>query len=284
MTDLLGLAPLDQIQNWISAAHGWLPTAWQRGATWFATTDVRLITACICLTIGLFILMPGARRHAWRVPGAIVGGVGVALLLLLVPGSYLSVTAVSFALIASMTIVSAVGTVSSKSPIYCAIWFALTLFGVGSLLLINGAQFLGIATVAVYAGAIVVTLLFVLMLAQPEGHTNYDRISWGRTAQWLGCFAGSASACLLVWAFLQTPLVGTGIEAALNPTLADAHVASFGATMFSRYLVAVELGGLLLFAALVGAVSIAAVPVREMDRQIDRALGSSLSTGGIPHE
>jgi NADH-quinone oxidoreductase subunit J len=183
-----------------------------------------------------------------------------------------------------MTIIAAVGTVSSQRPVYCAIWFALTLFGVGSLLLINGAQFLAVATVAIYAGAIVVTLLFVLMLAQPEGHTPYDRISWGRLAQWLACFAGAASTCLLVWAFLQTPLPTGAVVATKNPTLTTDHVAALGAVMFSRYLIAVELGGLLLFAALVGAVSIAAIPSRDLDRQLDQALGGPASAGAVPHE
>jgi NADH-quinone oxidoreductase subunit J len=44
--------------------------------------------------------------------------------------------------------------------------------------MIQGAQFLGVATVVVYAGAILVTFLFVIMLAQPEGHAFYDRVSW----------------------------------------------------------------------------------------------------------
>ena len=57
----------------------------------------------------------------------------------------------------------------------------MSLLGTAALFLLQGAQFLGIATVAVYAGAIVVTFLFVLMLAQPEGHAFYDRISWGFT-------------------------------------------------------------------------------------------------------
>lgn len=274
----------DRITGWISGAYEAIHATWLRGEAWFAATEARLLTACLLLAVGLFILMPGRRRVKFRVIGGILGGLGVAVLLSLVPGSALSVTSVSFALICSMTIVSAVGTVTSKSPIYCAIWFALTLFGVGSLLLINGAQFLGIATVAVYAGAIVVTLLFVLMLAQPEGHTHYDRISWGRTAQWLACFAGAVSACLLIWAFLQTPLPAHTLDEAANPTLNSAHVASLGATLFSRYLIAVELGGLLLFAALVGAVSMAAVPASEMQRQLDRALRNSPATGGIPHE
>ena len=44
--------------------------------------------------------------------------------------------------------------------------------------MLQGAQFLAVATVVVYAGAILVTFLFVLMLAQPEGRTYYDRLSW----------------------------------------------------------------------------------------------------------
>ncbi len=46
------------------------------------------------------------------------------------------------------------------------------------LFLYDGAQFLGVATIVVYAGAILVTFLFVLMLAQPEGQAAYDRVSW----------------------------------------------------------------------------------------------------------
>ncbi len=59
-----------------------------------------------------------------------------------------------------------------------------SLLGTAGLFLFQGAQFLSIATVAVYAGAIVVTFLFVLMLAQPEGHAFYDRIGWGLRRDW----------------------------------------------------------------------------------------------------
>ncbi len=77
-----------------------------------------------------------------------------------------------------MTLVSAVCTVTFRSPVYCAIWFALSLLGTAGLFMLQGAQFLGVATIVVYAGAILVTFLFVLMLAQPEGHAYYDRVSW----------------------------------------------------------------------------------------------------------
>ena len=66
----------------------------------------------------------------------------------------------------------------SAIRVYCAIWFGLSLLGTAGLFLFAGAQFLAVATVVVYAGAILVTFLFVLMLAQPEGKAPYDRVSW----------------------------------------------------------------------------------------------------------
>ena len=50
--------------------------------------------------------------------------------------------------------------------------------GRGRSVPLTGADFLAVATLAVYAGAILVTFLFVLMLAQPEGDAPYDRVSW----------------------------------------------------------------------------------------------------------
>jgi hypothetical protein len=67
--------------------------------------------------------------------------------------------------------------VVSRSPVYAAIWFAMALAGVSGVLLVLGGQFLGVATIVVYAGAILVMFLFVLMLAQPAGLAPYDRVS-----------------------------------------------------------------------------------------------------------
>ncbi len=96
-----------------------------------------------------------------------------------------------FGLLAVTTVGSAVAMIGSRSAVYAAIWFALTLLGTGGLFLYQGAQFLGVATVVVYAGAIVVTFLFVIMLAQPDGHASYDRISWGWFAKPAAAIAGA---------------------------------------------------------------------------------------------
>ena len=81
-------------------------------------------------------------------------------------------------ILAAVTVSSAVGAITFRNPVYCAIWFGLSLLGVAGLFFFAGNQFLAVATVVVYAGAILVTFLFVLMLAQPEGKAAYDRVSW----------------------------------------------------------------------------------------------------------
>ena len=126
------------------------------------------------------------------------------------------------------------------------------------LFLLNGAQFLGVATIAVYAGAIVVTFLFVLMLAQPEGHSFYDRVSWGTMPAALGIAAGMLFAAAMTWAVLDydpaTPLVAAGQT---RQILTAEHVAALGGELFGPQLVLVEVAGVLLLAALVGAVAMA---------------------------
>ena len=82
-----------------------------------------------------------------------------------------------FLIVSLVAVVSGAATIVTRSPVYSAIWFALALFGVAGVLLVLGAQFLGVATVVVYAGAILVMFLFVLMLAQPAGLASYDRVS-----------------------------------------------------------------------------------------------------------
>jgi NADH-quinone oxidoreductase subunit J len=97
-----------------------------------------------------------------------------------------------FYVLSAITLIGAVGAVSSRAAIYCAIWFAGSLLGVAGLLVLAGAQFLGIATIVVYAGAIVVTFLCGIMLAQPRGNESYDRVSWGSLSKPVAVFAAAA--------------------------------------------------------------------------------------------
>jgi NADH-quinone oxidoreductase subunit J len=260
-------------------------------------------------SLALWLLIPGGR---WTSAASrTVGG-----LLALVSGVLFAAdwpllgnwgVQVVFWLLAGLTLGSGVAMIASKSPVYSALWFASSLVGSAGLFLMQGAQFLGGATIVVYAGAIVVTFLFVIMLASPEGHAAYDRLSWG----WF-----PRPAAILVGALLLGLLaasLGTFHDAARQPVevtvakstdeqlrssggvLHPQHMANLGRRLFSQQLVGVEVAGTLLMAALVGAVAVAIAgkqaPHRmtRADRQEEMeaiALGPGMrrtpaSTGGL---
>ena len=161
------------------------------------------------------------------------------------------------------------------------------------VLLVLGAQFLGVATIVVYAGAILVMFLFVLMLAQPAGLAPYDRVS---NEPLLSAIAGAvllglltlsigrlsaepASCCKLPSKADAMATAKPAAKLAVKPTgdqdgtqaaaaaatagdppatdpLAADHVARLGAELFGRHLLAVEAAGVLLLVALVGAIAI----------------------------
>ncbi len=126
---------------------------------------------------GLWLLLPRGTARG-RTAGALLALAALAAWAWQLPGLADRLAGGLFWVVAGVTIISAAATVTFRSPVYCAIWFGMTLAGTAGLFLLAGAQFLAVATLVVYAGAILVTFLFVLMLCQPEGHTSYDRRSW----------------------------------------------------------------------------------------------------------
>jgi NADH-quinone oxidoreductase subunit J len=214
--------------------------------------------------VGIWWLLPGSsfRRRAL---GGVLALVGFACFGSQVPAVGDWFTKGMFHAIAAATIVAAVATISFRSPVYCAIWFGMTLTGTAGLFLLAGAEFLAVATIVVYAGAILVTFLFVLMLSQPEGHTSYDRRSW---EPMVAAFTGAVLVGILTMMIGSTvtkvddrlpPDEEAGKVQASNNPLPEGEgdrpptISRLGAELFTRYLVAVEAAGVLLFAALVGA-------------------------------
>ena len=154
--------------------------------------------------VGIWWLLPGSSMRR-RTLGGVLALIGLALFGSQVPAVGDWFTKGMFHAIAGATIVAAVATISFRSPVYCAIWFGMTLTGTAGLFLLAGAEFLAVATLVVYAGAILVTFLFVLMLSQPEGHTSYDRRSWEAM---ISAFTGAVLVGIL------TMMIGSAITKA----------------------------------------------------------------------
>jgi NADH-quinone oxidoreductase subunit J len=127
--------------------------------------------------LSIWLMLPRGVRRGRRT-GAVLGIIALALFASQLPGIGPLPEQALFFVLAGVTVISAAATITFRNPVYSAIWFALTLLGTAGLFLAQGAQFLGVATIVVYAGAILVTFLFVLMLANPAGAAYYDRLSW----------------------------------------------------------------------------------------------------------
>jgi len=211
--------------------------------------------------VGMWLLLPRG-----RVGGRMTGGVLAATALGLFASQMPLLDGWTangvFWVLAGVTVVAAAAAVTFRNPLYCAIWFGLSLLGTAGLFLFNGAQLLAVATVVVYAGAILVTFLFVLMLAQPEGRAYYDRVSWE-------ALVSAATGAVLIGILSMTlgnvltrpepPLAPPATEQQMAANVLGAeHVARLGGELFGRHLVAIEVAGALLLAALVGAAVIMA--------------------------
>lgn len=212
--------------------------------------------ALVALAVGLWLAIPHSTKRSRRV-GMSLCIAGIVLMILRLPHVGPWFESAIFAVMAMLTIGGCVAAISMRSPVYSAIWFAVSLLGTAGLMMEQYAQFLGVATTVVYAGAIVVTFLFVVMLAQPDGHDTYDRLSWGRLAKPAiilsgGLLMGVLSAAL---ATVRTGQLPRG-AAATEQLEASHHVAALGNQLFGTHLIAVELAGTLLLAALVGAIAI----------------------------
>lgn len=189
------------------------------------------------------------------------------------------VTCYTFHLLAFVSLGSALMMITSRNPVYSALWFALVLLGNSGLFLLQKAEFLSAATIIVYAGAIVVTFLFVIMLAQPQGAARYDRHS---REPLLVSATGLVLASVLVGTLhFSARFEGQGdrLRPSFRPSaesiqeiaakdqygslprageaLEDQHVAGLGKTLFVDHVASVEVIGILLLAAVVGAMLIA---------------------------
>jgi NADH-quinone oxidoreductase subunit J len=172
-----------------------------------------------------------------------------------------------FAIFAAAAVGCAILMITNRNPVYSALWFALATLNVCGLFWLQAAQFLAAATVIVYAGAIVVTFVFVIMLAQQGGATVYDQ----RSRQPL---VATVAAVLLLGALLSTLRMATpeDIQLANPESVVTANYFShqpkekqmdadlmkgLGRSLFGDYLFAVELAGTLLLVATIGAIAIA---------------------------
>ncbi len=154
-----------------------------------------------------------------------------------------------------VAIASALAFVTRKSPVAAALWLVNTMFCLAALYVLLDAQFIGAMQVLVYAGAIMVVFLFVIMLlnlGHPSEIADARGLWWKLAAGLLG-FALLAQVFTLTRTHVPESLALP--ENALASQFArSGAIAPLAGPLFTEYLLAFEVTSVLLLAAVVGAV------------------------------
>ena len=152
-----------------------------------------------------------------------------------------------FMVLAAISLITALGVVLSKSPVSSVLCLILTFFTIAGHYILLNAQFLAVVHIIVYAGAIMVLFLFVIMLL------NLNKETEPHKSLWLKGSAAVASGSLLV------VLVGAFRNAehirpanAFNPNVG--LIENLGRSLFSDFLLPFEVSSILLLGAMIGAV------------------------------
>jgi len=158
-----------------------------------------------------------------------------------------------FFLLATVAVAAAVGMLVARSPVSSALWLVLNLFCVAGLYLTLNAAFIGVVQILIYAGAIMVLFLFVIMLLNLSALPELEKIDWARVAAFI--FGVVVLSQLLY-------VVALGFDLGIEPVEAQVAAESgsageLGKMLYTRYALHLEVAAILLLAATVGAVMLA---------------------------
>lgn len=193
---------------------------------------------------------------------------------------------VLFVLAAVVAVASALLAVTRRSPVYAAAWMMATLFALAGIFVLLSSAFLGTVQVLLYAGAILVLFVFVIMiLNRPRQERESDAVPRGQR------IAGAAVAGVLLVVLATASLGGIGdhdlapkpapaaVAASAGPSISAApakvgaegvpfgSTAYFGRVLYDRYLVAFELISVLVLAAVACVIAVAKRELEPKDRR-----------------
>ncbi len=256
--------------------------------------EYALYTATVLGAGALLLMMPTAQSHGGvRKLGALLGAVTLGGLWLglgrfLPERLGLSIAAFGYQYVFSgLAIIAAVRVITHTKPVYSALWFVMVVLSSAGLFLTLEAEFMAIAMVIIYGGAILVTYMFVIMLAaaagdseNPEASPNYDRVAREPFAAVVVGFLLLAVLLSVVFKPMQPnaaakapsdaeviatilpdrPAARLAAELGESPALPTDrldNIEQVGLDLFRGHPLGIELAGVILLVSLIGAVVIA---------------------------
>ncbi|MGH7255518.1 MAG: NADH-quinone oxidoreductase subunit J family protein [Nitrospirales bacterium] len=158
-----------------------------------------------------------------------------------------------------VSIVAGVLTVALRHPVHCGLALLTLLLHVAGLFVLLNAEFLFAVQIIVYAGAILVLYLFVLMLLNLKTDERYLHTRYA-----IILFAAMAIFGELLLLVMRSPFGGSKGDVPSDMLIREGSGWAVGITMFSDYLLLFEIVGVFLLGAIIGAIVLAKTP-READ-------------------
>jgi len=162
----------------------------------------------------------------------------------------MSPTQILFWLLSVLAVISAINVVISKNPVFSVLWLIVTFFSISGHYILLNAQFLAVVNIIVYAGAIMVLFLFVIMMMNLNKDVEPQKNRWLRVA---GVIAGGCMLLVLVAAFKDAE---TATQLAQVKEGDIGLINNLGNALFNDYVVPFEISSVLFLSAMVGAVVI----------------------------
>src|SRR5688572_14155444 len=153
----------------------------------------------------------------------------------------------SFYILASFTIISALAAMSLRNLVHCALCLALTFLGVAGLFLQLNAGFLAFAQILVYVGAVAILIVFAILLTRGAEQPQ---------EKWSSGLLLSIPLAIVVAAILLNAIFSTALVADARSDIPPA-VRDLGIALMTSHVIPLEIIGLLLTVALLGAVVLA---------------------------
>jgi NADH-quinone oxidoreductase subunit J len=160
------------------------------------------------------------------------------------------ISIIAFYLFATLTIASALAVIFARNPVHSVLWLIVAFFNAAGLMLLLGAEFIAMLVVIVYVGAVAVLFLFVVMMLD----IDFAQLRSGFTRNLpFGIIIALVLLAEIVVALFARQ-AGPAFASRTPAAAMQPNIVALGQLLYSRYLFAFELAGLILLVAMIGAI------------------------------
>lgn len=162
----------------------------------------------------------------------------------------MSITEILFWGLSVLALAGAIMVVASKNPVHSILFLIVVFFAISGHYILLNAQFLAIVNIIVYAGAIMVLFLFVVMLMNLNAESEPKK---NRYLQFAGLISGGCLFLVLIAAISRTAEAGNMVQMGSGDS---GLIKNLGMVLFRDYVVPFEISSVLFLSAMIGAVMI----------------------------